>query len=107
MVIVVVEIVMDSGFEGRHALKGAAANPSGRDRGEEAFHLIEPARTRRGEMQVVARMAHKPANDLGRFVRPVVIHDDVDVAAGWQLGVDAFEKFQKTPDGDGDDGSGQ
>ena len=70
MVIVVFEILVDGGFEGRHALKGAAANPSGCDRGEEAFHLIEPTRARRREVQVIARMTHEPADDLGRFVRP-------------------------------------
>jgi hypothetical protein len=40
-------------------------------------------------------MADKPSEDLGGFVRAVVIHDHVHVSVGRQLGIDALEKFQK------------
>ena len=93
VVIVVFEILLDGSFEGGHALERAAANPSRGDRREEAFYLIQPTRARRSEMQVVARMPHEPADDLRRFVRPVVVHNDVHVAVGRQLGIDAREKF--------------
>src|SRR6267378_2004898 len=86
---------MNRGFQRGHALEGATANPPGRDRGEEALHLIEPARTRGREMQVIPRMAHEPADDLRRFVRSVVIHDQVHVSVRRQLRVDLIEKLEK------------
>jgi hypothetical protein len=82
VLVVVREILVNGRFKGRHAFEGAAANPSGGDGGEEAFRLIKPARTRRCEMQVIARMTHKPADDLWRFVRPVIVHDHVHLSVG-------------------------
>src|SRR4051794_14489292 len=82
---------MNRGFERGHALKGAPPNPPGRDGREEAFHLIEPARTRRREMQVIPRMADEPADDLRRSMRAVVIHDHVDIAVPRQLRVVAID----------------
>jgi hypothetical protein len=40
-------------------------------------------------------MTHKPPNDLGRFVRAVVVHDHVHVAIGRQRGVHALKEFEK------------
>ena len=39
VLVVVRQILVNGRFKGRHALEGAAANPSRRDRGEEAFAL--------------------------------------------------------------------
>ena len=50
MLVVVRQIVVNGGLQCRDALEGAAANPSGRDGREEAFHLIQPARTGGREM---------------------------------------------------------
>jgi hypothetical protein len=46
-------------------------------------------------MQGIAGMTHKPPNDLGRFVRAVVVHDHVHVAIGRQRGVHALKEFEK------------
>src|ERR1700730_11203688 len=93
--VVVRKIVMNGGFKGWHSLEGATTNTPSRDRGEETFHLIEPARARRREMQMVARVTHKPADHLRGFVGAVVIHDDVDLSVRRQLRVEAIEEFQK------------
>jgi len=89
------EIVVDGRFQGGHALEDAAANAPSRDRREEPFDLIEPARARGREVQVIARMTHKPPDDVGGFVRTVVIHDHVHVPIGGQLGVHPIEKLEK------------
>src|SRR6266849_5955233 len=95
VLVVVGQVVVNGRFKRRHTLEGTAANPSSGDRRKEAFHLIEPTRTRRREMQVVARMAHEPPDDLRRFVRPVVVHDHMDISVRGQLRIDALEEFQK------------
>ena len=88
------EIVVDGRFQGGHALEDAAANAPSRDRREEPFDLIEPARARRREMQVVARVADKPPHHLRHFVGPVVVHDDVDLTRRRQLRVELVEEFE-------------
>ncbi len=95
VLVVVRQIVVNGRLKGRHTLEGAAANPSSRDRREEAFDLIEPARARRCEMQVIARMAYKPPKHLWRLMGPVVVHDHVHVPVRRQLRIDALEKFQQ------------
>src|SRR5438067_109610 len=95
MLVVVRQIVMNGGFQRGHALEGATANAPSRDGREETFHLIEPARARGREVQMVARVTHKPADHLRRFVGTVVIHDDVHVSTWRQLRVEALEEFQK------------
>ena len=91
----------------RHVLEGPAPNALRRDLGEEPFDLIEPARAGRGEMQVVARVAHKPPHHLRHFVRPVVVHDDVNVTGRRQLRVERVGGISETLDGDGVDDTGR
>ena len=63
--VVVRHVVLDRRLERLDTREGAAANALGRDLGKEALHLIQPARTRRREVHVVARVLGEPAGHLG------------------------------------------
>ncbi len=52
------------------------------ERGEPALDEVDPRGTRRGEVHVVARMAHEPAVDERRLVGPVVVENHVHVERG-------------------------
>ena len=95
VLVVVRQITRDRRFQGGHVLEGPAPNALRRDLREESFDLIEPARAGRREMQVVARVAHKPPHHLRHFVGPVVVHDEVDLTGRRQLRVEPLEEFQK------------
>lgn len=65
MFVVVCEILVNGRFKGRHALEGATTNPSRGDGRKEAFHLVEPAGTRRREMQGVKSHEHQRGSARG------------------------------------------
>jgi integrase len=50
-----------------------------RERREPPLHEVEPGRAGGGEVHVKPRMPSEPAPHLGRFVRAVVVHDQMDV----------------------------
>jgi radical SAM superfamily enzyme YgiQ (UPF0313 family) len=50
VLVVVRQILVDGGFKGGHALERATTDPASGKCREEAFHLIQPAGTSRGEM---------------------------------------------------------
>lgn len=84
-------------LERGNALEGATSDRLRRDLRAEAFDLVLPARAGRREMQLIPRMADKPADDFRRLGRAVVVYDHVDVSVG-QLRVDVVEKCEKSPD---------
>src|SRR6266571_4360156 len=86
---------MDGLLQLAHVSEGAPPNASASDLGEEALHLVQPTGAGGGEVQVVASVPGEPALHLRRFVRPVVIHDQVDFRLRRQLAVYLFEKFEK------------
>ena len=46
-------------------------------------------------MDVPVRMLEKPLFDFGRFVRRIVVHDDVDFLIEWHLIGNAVQEFDK------------
>ena len=50
--------------------------------GEPALDEVEPRRVRRGEVRTEPRVPREPSADDRSLVRPVVIHNDVDVQGG-------------------------
>ena len=66
--------------------------------GEEAepsFHLADPRSAGRCEVQMVAGPLGEPLADALRFMRPVVIENDVDIQVLWHFSVDAIEKLSE------------
>ena len=56
--------------------------------------LIQPAGTRRCEVDLVARMPQKPADHLRHLVGPVVVHDEMHRAARGQLRIETIQERQ-------------
>ena len=59
------------------ASEGSAADALAGDFREPALDLVDPGRTRWGEVQLVSGMSRKPFLNLRMLVRPVVVQDDV------------------------------
>jgi len=95
VLVVMRQVIRDRLLERCDGLERAAADALRRDLREETFDLIQPARTGRCEMHVIARMPGEPAHDLRHLVGAVVIHDDVDVAGGWELRVELLQKLEQ------------
>jgi hypothetical protein len=56
---------------------------------EPPLDQVDPRRTRRGEVYVVAGMTHQPTVNERGLVRPVIVEDDVNVegaACSWRTG---------------------
>jgi hypothetical protein len=78
------------GLEHPDAGVRAAAQCFGVETREPALDLVEPRRVSRREMHMKARVLREPCAHGRRFVRAVVVHDDVDLQIGRHAGVDRF-----------------
>ena len=63
------------------------------EQGEPAFDEIEPGPAGRGEVQMKPRPAGQPAMNPGRFVRAVVIENQVHLQLAGHGGVNGVEEF--------------
>ena len=82
------EVARNRRFQRLETGKCATANAPRREPREEPLDLIQPTRTGRGEVHVIARMPGKPPRHFRRPVRTVVVHDDVDLARRRHLRVE-------------------
>ena len=62
---------------------------------EPALDLIEPRRRGRSEVDVESRIAGKPGPDRRRLVGAVVVHHEMDVQAGRNVGLDGAQELQE------------
>ena len=62
---------------------------------EPAFDLIDPRRRCWREMRVVMRPSRQPSFDGCSFVGGVIVHDNVDIEALWNLRVDLLKKIEE------------
>ena len=92
-----VEVSHDRLFQRFDTAKCPAPEALLGDLGEEAFHLVQPRAACRNEVQVIFRMALEPTLDLGRFVSPVIVHDQVDLDPGLlgDVGIDQVEELDE------------
>src|ERR1041385_1481306 len=70
----------------------APPNASVRHFSKQSFHQVQPAPTRRGVVDLIARVARQPRTNLGDFMRAVVVHHQVNVEPTWQIRIDLIEK---------------
>ena len=61
--------------------------------GEEAFDLVEPRSGRWGEMNMPARTPDKAISDRLRLAGGAVVHDEVDLEVGRQVGLDVIQEL--------------
>jgi hypothetical protein len=86
-------LTKSGGFQFTSAAEGAAPDLLGGQGREEALDEIDSGSSGGREVDVEARTLGQPAMDQGGLVRPVIVHDQVDVDAGRDVGVDSVEKL--------------
>ncbi len=93
------QVVHDRLLQRRHAPERSTANVLLGDLGEGPLHLVQPRSTGRRGMERVLGMTLEPSLHRGRLVRPIIVHDDVDLHAGLagDLAIDLLEKLEELP----------
>src|SRR5258708_34202371 len=92
--IVMLEVVLDGGFEFGNAFEDAGADAVSGDKAEEALNLVKPGPGSGCEVHVEARMPFEPRLDLGVLVCGVIVGDQMDVEVRRRLSVDAAQKLK-------------
>src|ERR1700730_15148427 len=70
----------------------AAPDSSARDRRAKPFDGVDPRGGRRGEVEGPSWMRGEPSQDIGMFVRGVIVDDGVNELAAWHGAVHRLEK---------------
>ena len=91
------------GLQLRDAAMGAATELFVRQLGEPALDEVQPRPVRRREVDVKARALREPVSDQRGLMRPVVVHDQMDVEVPRHGGVDRVEELPELDRRDGDD----
>lgn len=78
-----------------HFPERAAPNRALRNEGEPAFHLIEPGRVRRREVEVKPGMPGEPRAHGLMFVRAVVVEDEMHGEVRRDIGVQLAEEGEE------------
>ena len=86
--IVVEHEAVDGGLKVDDAFEDAALETTPGEDGEEALDSVQPTGRGRSEVECPPGMSTEPFDDLGVFVRGVVIQDDVDGLVGRDLTFD-------------------
>ena len=60
--------------------------------GEQSFYEVQPASASGCEVNVVARVSRQPLLDFAHFMRAVIIHDQVNIEAFGQTGLNIVEE---------------
>jgi len=91
-----VQVFLDCLLQALYAGKRSPPNPLLGNFGKPALDLIDPGPAGRCEVQVVSRMACKPANHLRGLVGSVVIHHHMNLLGfRRELGVDQLHEFEE------------
>jgi len=94
VLVVTVDIFVDSCDQFLDAAKDPAAQAVLGQIAEEALHHIQPGAAGRREVDVKTGVALQPSLDLGIFVGGVVVHDHMDLLALRDHIIDAAQKLQ-------------
>jgi hypothetical protein len=90
--VVNINIFADGRLQLFHASEYATTNPLVGDFGEPALHQVDPGTVGGGEMDTKARSFGEPLPDARRFVRAVVVQDDMNIEIGGHVGLDGIQK---------------
>ena len=82
-VVMRLDVARDGVFEFGNGFEDAAPDSSARDRREKPFDGVEPGGGRRGEVEGPSWMRGEPFQDIGMFVRGVIVDDGVNELAAW------------------------
>src|SRR3989454_2303211 len=95
VLIVLAKVLTNGSNEFSHAAKRSTPYALACDFREPAFHQVQPRGARGDEMKMVARALSEPLLHLGMLVRPVVVHDQMNVPPTRGLPIDALHEVQK------------
>lgn len=87
------DVFANGGFEFFHTTEDPTTNPLVGDFGKPALHEVDPRPIGRGEVGVKAVALGKPVPDHRRFVRSIVVHDDVNIDVGGHIRFDGVQKL--------------
>jgi hypothetical protein len=82
-------------FEVADGFEDAAADAPPGNGGEEVFDRVQPGRRGRREVKKPSRMVREPGVHLGVLVGSVVVQNDVDDLARWDLALHGVEEFDE------------
>src|SRR5262245_54247784 len=74
---------------------GAALDVLLAQQGEPSVHEVERGRAGGREVQMESRMSNEPSPYAWRFVRPVVVEDQVDIEVRGDVGVNRLQELQE------------
>ncbi len=86
------QIFFNSGDQGRQARETAPAKTLLAEFTKPAFNQIRPRAGRRRKVQMKSRMPLEPGYHPGMFMRPIIIHDQVEIEFERGLGVDFLKE---------------
>jgi hypothetical protein len=87
--------LLDPGYQFLDAPEGSAANRLLRDEREPPLYLLQPAGIGRGEMRMEPGVASKPRLNLGMLVRTMVVHHQVRIEPGGNVGFDLLQESKE------------
>src|SRR5271167_4284150 len=90
--IVYVDVLANRGLQFLYAAKHAAANAFVGEFGEPSLDQVDPGTIGGCEVNMKPRALGQPLSDDRRFVRTIVIQDEMDIEAGGHLRLDPVQK---------------
>jgi hypothetical protein len=89
------DVLSDGGLEGPDTGVHASAELALGQQREPAFHEIDPGGTGGCEVQMKAWALQEPSADHGRFMRPIVVEDEMHVQLRRDMGLNRVEELPK------------
>jgi len=93
--VVNVDVFANRSFEFLHAPEDPTTNPLVGNFGKPALHQVDPGTISGREMGVKAWSFGKPVPDHRRFVRPIVVHHDMDIKVSGHIRLDGVQELTK------------
>ena len=87
-----VQVCLDGSDQLRHISKAASAKTFVGQVAEPAFDQVQPGTRRRNEVQVEPWMPPEPELHARMLVRPVIVHDEMQIESGRGFDLDLFEE---------------
>lgn len=95
ILIVDIEVFANRGLQFFHAAEDSATNPLIGDFGKPALYQVDPRAVGRSVVEVKAWSFGELFPYDGRFMRAVVVQDDINVEVGGRIRLDGIEKPAK------------
>lgn len=91
----IAQVCMNCVFQILNAPEGSTSDPLLRDLGEKPFDHVQPGSAGRREVKMPVRALCQPPLHLRRFMRPVIVHDQMDRQARLHRLLHLLQKTQE------------